>query len=375
MKKINLEKLLSSLIEIPSYVSEKCNEAKLADYIEAFVQENTSYKVISQKVENERRNLIIKGDTDPKVILFGHMDTVMPKSKDPFKPVQKEDKLYGLGAIDMKSGVAVMLNQLFNFEPDKGLCLVLTVDEEYDFKGAEKLVLEYNFNPDYIINLEPSDLKILQGCRGITEFSFEIIGKTSHAARKDLGINAIEATMNIYKTLEQKLGEINKKSTSGINTLNIAYLEGGTLSDKKELICAANIVPNYAKTTGELRISHKEITKDFVENILASSAKSEGAQLRNLKFKFYLGSMFTEKNKIKDFEKAIKESGLPVEYADFTKTGFFEVQMLNEKWGGSTIIFGPGPSDKCHMEDEYVSLETLHSTNEVIESFLNNQLK
>lgn len=369
-----IKDLIIEMIKIPSYVDSKNDESKLTSFIEK-IANNNNYEVITQTVEGNRKNLIVKGKgINPKVILFGHTDTVLPKSKNAFSPIEKGNKIYGLGSVDMKAGLAVMLAQLEKFTTDSGLCLILTVDEEYEFKGVKKLVSKYNYSPEYIINIEPTDLKIMQGCRGITEFSFETVGKTAHASRKNLGINAIEKTMEIYTELEMQIKKMNEKSVAK-SSLNVAFLEGGIKKDE-EITFAGNVVPNFAKTVGEIRIGHKEITEQYLRKFLNDTAKKLNVKIQNLKFKFYLGSMFTEKDKILEFERAVKKSGTKITYADINKTGFYEVQIPYEKWANSTtIIFGPGPSDKCHMEDEYVDMNTVYKTDEVINTFLNSVLK
>lgn len=177
--------ILKDLIKIPSFVEKYTNENEIANYILKFIREKTKYKYYLQIVEGKRKNILVFNKPNPKIALFGHMDTVLPKAEtnQPFEPRIEKNKIYGLGSIDMKSGLAIML-KLAKETNNNELAFVFSVDEEYEFKGALKLKEFKNFNPKFIINVEPTDNKILNGCRGITEFSFVVHGKSVHAGRK-----------------------------------------------------------------------------------------------------------------------------------------------------------------------------------------------
>ncbi len=365
--------ILKNLIKIPSYFDGNNNEEKIKNYIKnIFV--NSNYVVEEQIIDNGRSNLIISNSKNPKIILFGHMDTVLPqyiKNKNVFSPKIIGDKLYGLGSVDMKSGLAIMINQAL-VNKKEGLALIFTSDEEYCFKGALKLIEIYKYNPKLIINIEPTNLKILNGCRGITEFSFNLIGKSCHASVKKLGTNAIEKAVDLVNILEK---ELNKLDTNDVRTsINLSYLHGGNLQVSKDgnnyISDLGMIVPNFAKVNCEIRIGNQKITKDIIKNNIDIIAKKIGIEIKDLEFKFFLNSMFTSRDKIKDFENIAKDYLLPVEYLNINNAGFYEVQIIQQKFNTPCVIFGPGPMEKAHTQDEYVSIETIEKAEKVINSFI-----
>jgi len=63
-------------------------------------------------------------------------------------------------------------------------------------------------------------------------------------------------------------------------------------------------------------------------------------------------------------------SGLPIKYQDINTSGFYEVQMLQEKWGGNIVIFGPKPSSMSHTANKYVNLPSLRKVQKTIDNFL-----
>lgn len=369
--------ILKEIIEIPSYVDGENNEKELIKYIVNFIKNNTKYKVVLQTVEGERKNILVYSAKNPKITLFGHMDTVLPKAetKNPFKSKIIGDKIYGLGSVDMKSGLAIMLNIAQNIT-NKNLAFVFSVDEEYEFKGSLKLQGFKEFNPEFIINVEPTNNKILNGCRGITEFSFDLFGKSAHAGTKHIGINAIESVIAINEYLQQELSKYDSPSLK--TTTNLAFIHGGILekTENGELLVKSmgNVVPDFAKTVIEIRLANKNIDKDVILNIVTKKSIELGTRIENFKFKFFLGSMYTPKENLVAFEQVIENKGIKAEYEDISNTGYFELQMLQEKWGSECLIFGCGPASMSHAANEYVSIKSIKEVQEIIECFVKQEI-
>jgi len=377
---MNTLDILKKIVSIPSFVDEDNNERKLLDFIKKYLRENTSYKIIEQPVEDNRYNIIAYKKKNPQIVLFSHTDTVLPQKQtiQPFKPRIENDKLFGLGAVDMKAGIAIMLKMATEFKSDE-LALVFSVDEEYEFKGALKLKEIIDFHPEFIINLEPTDNKILNGCRGITEFSFVVHGKSVHAGRKKFGINAIEKGVELVKLFQKEITKINLPE-SGKSTINLAYMHGGTLkqTNPKQIPKVSGlgmIVPNYAKMNCEIRIANPVITPRYIKSTLNQIAAKIKIPLSDFNFKFHLGSMFTPKSELIEFENSVKSSGQKVVYGDISLAGYYEVQLLQKTWKSKSIVFGPGPINSSHSVNEYVSLESIGRSERCIREYLKNKLK
>ncbi|MBU0534870.1 MAG: M20/M25/M40 family metallo-hydrolase [Patescibacteria group bacterium] len=373
MRKNQVLQTLKELINIPSYVSEDKDESKLVDYIYNFLSSNTNLKVERQNVENNRANIIAYKNKSPKIIFFGHMDTVPPKieTQNPFESREEDGKLYGLGSVDMKAGLAIMLEIAKVHKDSDDIAYVFTVDEEYEFKGAYKLIEKYVFRPKFIISIEPTSLKVLNGCRGVTEFSFETHGKSCHAGVKHQGINAIEKTVELFDLLQKEISKFDKPDT--VNSLNLAYLNGGVLKLDGDVSYSGNVVPNYAKCVGEIRLADSKITKEYVKDKIREIGALLKLEITNIDFKFLVGHMYTPKENIKDFEDSVARNHLTCEYSSINETGYFEVQLLQEKWKGSVVIFGPGPTSMSHCANEYVDIDTVNQTLYVIEDFIKKE--
>ena len=139
--------LLKKLIAIDSVTG---HEESIARYIYDLLRSTRDTKVTLQKVAESRYNVIAqKGTGSKNILLYGHLDTVPVCdgwTKEPHKPKVVHDRCYGLGAYDMKGGVAALLEAFSVARPEHiTLTLALTVDEENMGKGCEVFLKSYDF--------------------------------------------------------------------------------------------------------------------------------------------------------------------------------------------------------------------------------------
>lgn len=131
--------LLSELVKIPSSYPQ---EEEISLLIEKKLQD-LGFQVEKQEVEPGRYNVLASRGVGKVLLLFGHLDTVSKKEgweTDPYILTQKEDQLYGLGAWDMKAGLAAILCALEEAPKDTPLRLAFVVDEENYSVGMDKLI-------------------------------------------------------------------------------------------------------------------------------------------------------------------------------------------------------------------------------------------
>ncbi|MFX0066305.1 MAG: M20 family metallopeptidase, partial [Candidatus Hermodarchaeota archaeon] len=112
-----LLKLLQDLIRIdsvnPVLTSSGTGELEIAQYIGNYL-EKMGLEVTYQDINSKRTNVvsILKGEGGGKTIMLnGHTDTVGIEGMniDPFNPKFENGKVYGRGALDMKSGLAATI--------------------------------------------------------------------------------------------------------------------------------------------------------------------------------------------------------------------------------------------------------------------------
>ncbi len=156
----------------------------------------------------------------PVICLNGHLDTVtLTKgwSRDPYAGIIEGDRLYGLGALDMKSGCCAMMLALRNFvkkfpEFSGKIILTLVSDEEGPFGlGADALIEDGLLDGvDCSIITEPSagftkqDFPtIALGARGSLVYQVDFFGKAAHAAMPEEGVNAAVEAGKFLAALER----------------------------------------------------------------------------------------------------------------------------------------------------------------------------
>jgi acetylornithine deacetylase/succinyl-diaminopimelate desuccinylase family protein len=228
-------KRLEEMIAIRSVVKE---EKDLAQYIQDEL-EALGLKTEIHEVEPGRPNIygVLKGRKPGKSLNFnGHTDTVPVVagwSTDPFTPVKKDGRIYGLGSNDMKGGIACALSMLKAFaDSDHEFYGELTfagvIDEEAYGKGAKAMLKTEWGKVDAIVLGEPitgeENNPTPLGITGKVLYDIYVHGKAAHGFHPEVGINAIEQAGIILVNLH-KLKITEKEGFKGnYSTLKI---EGG----------------------------------------------------------------------------------------------------------------------------------------------------
>lgn len=200
------------------------------------------------------------------LILNGHIDVVSPEpvsdwTRDPWGAEIVGDRMYGRGALDMKSGVALNL-----FLPRvlrdlgirlKGDLIIQSVIEE-ECTGNGALDASRRYRADAAVVTEPSRGEFVHAHVGVMWFKITVAGKAAHAAVAPTGVNAIVKAVPIIQALEaldQKLNEEIHPAFAGIDhpiNLNIGVVQGGdwpsTVPGTCELHCRVSFFPGRSVT-------------------------------------------------------------------------------------------------------------------------------
>jgi len=217
--------LLESLIRIPSIFPD---ESALAEWMYIYLRE-TGWNVRKQPVGDNRFNILAeKGDAPHALMLYGHLDTVPLYGEwdtPPFELTARGDKLFGLGATDMKGGIFIILEAVKSL-PDrlnKTIKLAFCVDEENDSLGAYALSRDqFLHNVALVLVPEIGDarpqkagaISVSLGRRGRVGISIAVPGISAHGANPELGVNAIHEAYKVIAALDamplishEKLGQ------------------------------------------------------------------------------------------------------------------------------------------------------------------------
>jgi succinyl-diaminopimelate desuccinylase len=197
----DLEKTLLALCEISSFTGE---EGPACDHVE-----RECVKVFGRDaVARAGHSLVVAPRVDglSPVVLAGHLDVVRTSHDGPTRI--EGDKLYGPGAADMKSGLAVMLHLLDEMRtrrPRFAPIFVFYEREEGPYTENRLGDLLDHFESlrraSFAVCLEPSSNVLQLGCMGSLHARVTFRGRTSHSARPWQGENAIHKAAGVLARL------------------------------------------------------------------------------------------------------------------------------------------------------------------------------
>ncbi len=251
--------LTADLVAVPS---ESFHEAALVAWMEAELR-----AVPGLEVTRVGDNLVARTDLGRgrRVILAGHTDTV-PEAGGNATPRIEGDVLWGLGASDMKSGLAVMFELARTVtEPAVDVTWVFYAREEVaaEHSGLDELVRQ---RPDLLVG----DLAILgegtradveAGCQGTLRIEIRLAGVRSHSARPWMGRNAIH---RLGPLLDAVAAAPERRPVLGgcefREALQAVRVEGGV---------AGNVVPDLAVVTLNHRFAPDRSVEEATEHVRA----------------------------------------------------------------------------------------------------------
>ena len=260
--------LTADLIAIPSL---SLKETAIADFVEARLAERAP----SLECIRVGDNVIARTNSghERRLLVGGHLDTVPADQNE--NPRIEGDSLFGLGAADMKGGLAVMLTLA---EAAHALTARLRFDLTVVFYVAEEITEEHNGlrvlfaeHPDLVaadlaILMEPTGAWVEAGCQGSLTVEAAFAGARAHSARPWMGDNAIHAASNALARIAAHNSE--SVTVDGLEyreSIQVVHFEGGV---------ANNVVPDSAR----MRINRRFAPAYDTETALAQvSALLEGA--------------------------------------------------------------------------------------------------
>ncbi|MFV0517164.1 MAG: M20 family metallopeptidase [Aminipila sp.] len=383
-----------TLEQLVSINSPYFKEDHIMDYVKNWFCQKGLNAVIHEYHESKitgfhGKNIVLEleGTHDgPVICLNGHLDTVQlcnGWTKNPFG--EKEgDILYGMGALDMKSGCAAIMVATEHFfkkhKAFKGKIKVtlVSVEEGPYGMGTNALIEEgYLDDVDFSIITEPSSgftgkpfPNLCLGARGGYGLDIEFYGKSAHAACPEKGISALEDAAKVV--IELNNIKYRKDPHLGQGTCCVVAMtsDGGACS-----------VPDFASiklfwhiVVGE---GPETITKDIEDAIERAKIKSTyRINFRDAPSEDSKGFMpYTvdaEQPMVKDFISSIESiTAEKPSISYFSSIGDF--CYLGTRLNAPAVILG-ADGENYHGKDEYVVLDTVHKTAEIIYDFLTKTL-
>jgi succinyl-diaminopimelate desuccinylase len=337
----NLLAVTAELVDIPS---ESFREEAITDHLEARLRAAPT----GLTVDRVGNNLVARTHLGRpwRLVLAGHTDTVPENGNLPARV--DGDRLYGLGATDMKGGLAVMLDLACTIEPVVDVTYVFYEAEEAEarFNGLKRLFEE---RPDLLAGDvallgEPTDGTIEAGCQGTLRARVTFRGERAHTARPWMGRNAIHRMAGVLARLAAY--DERRPVIDGCEfreAMQAVRVEGGVagnvVPDEASLVVNHRFAPD--RTVGEAEDHLRSVVGadlddgDTIEIVDAADAATPS-----------LGHPL--------LATLIERNALPVR----AKLGWTDVARFAAH-GIPAANFGPGDATIAHTRNEYLRREPL----------------
>lgn len=298
------------------------------------------------------------------VLLSAHSDVVPVDGQvwasDPFHLIERNGKLHGRGAADMKGFLASMLaaaGRSSRRALSAPLHLAISYDEEIGCVGVRPMLDELarqGMKPRLCLIGEPTGMRVATGHKGKVSLRATCRGTAAHSAAAPLALNALHLAADLLASIRRIQSEIATTGARDLDydvpytTLHAGVLRGGT---------SLNIVPDRAMLDFEIRY----LANDDPDMILAALAKDVAAIVASYKPRFAEAAV--------DIDLRNRYPGLAIASGcaeviglqemlgrtDTIKAAFgTEAGLFHQRLGVPAIVCGPGSMEQGHKADEYI---------------------
>jgi succinyl-diaminopimelate desuccinylase len=337
-------RLAERTLELVNIPSESRHEAEIAAHVRSLVP-------ASFEPEYEADDAFVwmrpRREDRPLVVLAGHYDTVPAQENVPGRI--ENGAVIGLGASDMKGGLAVMLElarelEERSVEPEVDLALLAFGKEELP---AEFSPLPHLFDnsravheAELAILLEPTDTTIQAGCLGNLNATISFHGVSGHSARPWTAENAIERALDglrAYASIEPRPVEVGGLTFTEV--ASITRIQGGI---------ATNVIPDRVVANVNFRYAPDRSPSSadaYLRSLLPEGATYEHAG-DSPPARVVTDSALVQRLRAAG-DLAVEPKQAWTNVADFTSRGI------------DAVNFGPGATRFAHRRDEQVEIVAL----------------
>lgn len=343
----------------------------LIDDVEAFLAPLADDIRRTPDDTGEKSNLLVRfgPQTEGGVVLSGHTDVVpvdgQDWASDPFTVVERDGRLYGRGAADMKSFLAVVLANAEGFAAaslSKPVYFAFSYDEEIGLLGAPRLIDDLIRNeprPTAVIVGEPTMMKVIDGHKGIAYHRVTVTGAESHSSQTGRGVSAVTVAARLIGVVES----MNRERAASADadspfdpphtTMTCNLVHGGT---------QANIMAGSCEFQWDLRRMPGE-PGEAAMNEFMTHARALEAEMRAVDPRCAITV-----ETMADAPPLGPRADNPAAQLAFALTGENRAGAVSygaeggqfQEAGLSVVVCGPGSIDQAHQPNEFVSIDQLN---------------
>jgi succinyl-diaminopimelate desuccinylase len=345
----DLLELTAALIAVPSV---SLAEEPLVGAVDTRLR-----RISGLDVERVGNNVVARTNLgrERRVVMAGHLDTVPANNNS--VPRIEGDVLHGLGAADMKSGVAVLLRlaEEVGTESRFDCTFVFYEAEEIadEHNGLRKLFAERPdlVAGDFAVLLEPTDLWLEAGCQGSIRLAATFVGKRAHTARPWQGINAVDRAVPVLQRLAGLQPE--EMEVDGLRfrqALSVVSVSSGV---------AGNVVPDRCVV---------EVNRRYAPALTLEEAEAEVRALLEGADEIALTSVSPAAHPNLSHPLVAEFAGL-LDLPVRCKLGWTDVARFSAH-GVPAVNFGPGDPEVSHTAGEHVTRVSVEGCYTALSAFL-----
>jgi len=339
--------LLKQLIATPSYSKQEDNSSAI---IKDFLEKN--YVKAEQHLYNVWAKNKYFDAGKPTILLNSHHDTVKPNkgfTLDPFSPIEKEEKLFGLGSNDAGGCLVSLLATFLYFYEKENLkynfIIAATAEEEISGHNGIESLLPLLGKIDFGIVGEPTKMNMAVAEKGLMVLDCITTGRAGHAAREE-GDNSIYKAIkdidwfNTYRfdKISELLGPV-KMSVTVIETENKAH----------------NVVPSQCRFVVDCRVNELYTFEEML-SIVKQNVKCEVSP-RSTRLRSSAIAL----------NHPLVEAGLKLGKNYFGSPTTSDKALMSFP----TLKIGPGDSARSHTADEFIFIDEIKNGIELYIQLLN----
>ena len=306
------------------------------------------------------------GEGEGGLALSAHLDTVpgVDWTADPFDPRVVGDRLYGLGACDMKGPLACVLLAARTY-PDlnagKPLTLLLSTDEETDTEGARRIAGESSIlasvRPEHCVIAEPTGLQVAYSHKAAITFTAEAEGRAAHSSTGE-GVNANLKMIPFLHDMRRLYEELTSEEEYWDPDFQPPYPDWNIVISNFDT--APNVTVPRSRCTVNFRYTPR-LDPDPIVSRVEESARNSGVELS------YWSSgdpLFTPPDSPLvrlALEAAGRKAPITVPYRT---DACILASML------PCVVVGPGGHRQAHTVNEWVGIDQLHRAVGIYETLI-----
>jgi acetylornithine deacetylase len=311
-----------------------------------------------------------QGSDNAGLVLAGHTDTVPYDAgrwrHDPFQLAEADGRLYGLGTADMKGFLALVVEAVRGVDAVRlrhPLVVLATADEESSMAGARALAEAGKAPGRYCVIGEPTSMVPVHLHKGIMMEHVHLTGQSGHSSDPSLGVSALDGMYRVMGALlawREELAETHRDPRFKVPfpTLNLGHIRGG---DNPNRICAE------CELSIDLRLMPgMDVRKTRAELEARVRHALEGSRLKVRLSPLFEGIPAMETPEDGELVRALTAlTGHPAGSVTFGTEGPYFSGL-----GCETVVMGPGDLAQAHQPDEYLALDRVRPTLDVLNGLI-----